>query len=153
MRSPFDAAVAEHGATVLRVCRAMLGPVDADDAWSDTFLKALRAWPELADDANVEAWLVTIARRACLDSLRRRTPVPVDRTPDGPSTLGNPAPPEPVWQAVAGLPPRQRDVLVLKYAAGLPYAEIAARLGGTPEAARRAASDALRALRAQKESL
>jgi DNA-directed RNA polymerase specialized sigma24 family protein len=42
-KPPFEEVVARHGATVLRVCRAVLGPVDADDAWSDTFLAALAA--------------------------------------------------------------------------------------------------------------
>ena len=63
MTRPFEDVVREHGATVLRVCRSVLGARDADDAWSETFLAALRAWPELPGDANVEAWLVTIARR------------------------------------------------------------------------------------------
>ena len=40
---PFEAIVSEHGAMVMRVCRALLGPVEADDAWSETFLAALRA--------------------------------------------------------------------------------------------------------------
>ena len=35
---PFDRIVEQHGATVLRVCRAVVGPVDAEDAWSETFL-------------------------------------------------------------------------------------------------------------------
>ncbi|HIW67656.1 MAG TPA: sigma-70 family RNA polymerase sigma factor, partial [Candidatus Dietzia merdigallinarum] len=54
MRAAFDAAVDRHGATVLRVCRAVLGPgADADDAWSETFLSALRAWPDLPEETNV----------------------------------------------------------------------------------------------------
>jgi len=40
---PFEELVAEHGPTVLRVCRAVLGPADAEDAWSETFLAALDA--------------------------------------------------------------------------------------------------------------
>ena len=53
MRSAFDAAVQRHGPTVLRVCRAVLGPgADADDAWSETFLSALRAWPDLPEDTD-----------------------------------------------------------------------------------------------------
>ena len=52
---------------MLRVCRAVVGPVDAEDAWSETFLSALRAYPELPADANVEAWLVTIAHRRALE--------------------------------------------------------------------------------------
>ena len=65
--------MAEHGATVLRVCRAVVGPVDAEDAWSETFLSALRAYPDLPADANVEAWLVTIAHRRAVDVGRARS--------------------------------------------------------------------------------
>ena len=37
---PFEQVVAEHGPTVLRVCRAVVGAVDADDAWSDHSMHA-----------------------------------------------------------------------------------------------------------------
>ena len=69
-KQPFEQVVAAHGATVLRVCRAVLGPSDADDAWSETFLSAMRAYPELPGDANIEAWLVTIAHRKAIDVAR-----------------------------------------------------------------------------------
>jgi len=42
---PFEQAVTVHGAAVLRVCRALLGTHDAEDAWSETFLAALKAYP------------------------------------------------------------------------------------------------------------
>jgi DNA-directed RNA polymerase specialized sigma24 family protein len=67
---PFEEIVAQHGPTVLRVCRAVLGPVDAEDAWSETFLSAMKAYPDLPADANVEAWLVTIAHRKAIDVTR-----------------------------------------------------------------------------------
>ena len=54
-KQPFEVVVEIHGATVLRVCRAVVGPSDADDAWSETFLSAMKAYPSLPDDANVEA--------------------------------------------------------------------------------------------------
>ncbi|MGN0101708.1 MAG: RNA polymerase sigma factor [Dietzia sp.] len=85
MRAAFDAAVDRHGATVLRVCRAVLGPgPDADDAWSETFLSALRAWPELPEDTDVEAWLVRVAHRRAVDVVRRasRTAVPTGAADD-----------------------------------------------------------------------
>ena len=68
----------------LRVCRAVLGPVDADDAWSETFLSALKAYPDLPDGANVEAWLVTIAHRKAIDVRRAaaRRATPVDAVPE-----------------------------------------------------------------------
>ncbi|HEV3295883.1 MAG TPA: sigma factor, partial [Streptosporangiaceae bacterium] len=56
---PFEQIVADFGPMVLRVCRAVVGPDEAEDAWSETFLAALRAYPRLDEGANVEAWLVT----------------------------------------------------------------------------------------------
>src|SRR5689334_25414973 len=90
---PFEDVVTEHGATVLRVCRAVVGPVDAEDAWSETFLSALRAYPDLPADANVEAWLVTIAHRRAIDvgRARSRRPVPTDALPERPATHADPA--------------------------------------------------------------
>ncbi|MCB0881908.1 MAG: sigma-70 family RNA polymerase sigma factor [Thermoleophilia bacterium] len=146
MDAPFDTVVETHGATVLRVCRAVLGVhADADDAWSETFLAALRAWPELPEDANVEAWLVTIAHRKSLDVTRARAAraTPVADVPEPPAPE---APPD-VWAEVAALPDRQRRAVAYHYLAGLPYADVAAAMGGTPEAARRAAADGVAALR------
>ena len=80
----------EHGAMVLRVCRAVLGGADAEDAWSETFLAALKAYPELPDDANVEAWLVTVSRRKAIDVVRAaaRRAVPVAEVPENSSAPG-----------------------------------------------------------------
>jgi RNA polymerase sigma factor (sigma-70 family) len=146
-RPPFDAVVAEHGATVLRVCRAVLGPADADDAWSETFLAALRAYPDLPADANVEAWLVTIAHRKAIDVTRAtaRRAVPVADSPEGPAPAGGSDPD--LVAAVAALPPKQRQAVAYHYLTGLPYAEIAGLIGGTTAAARRAAADGIAALR------
>jgi methylated-DNA-[protein]-cysteine S-methyltransferase len=52
MKQPFEQVVAQRGATVLRVCRVVLGPHDADDAWSETFLSAMRAYPDLPETAK-----------------------------------------------------------------------------------------------------
>ena len=83
MKPPFEKLVERSGGVVLRVCRVMLSAHDAEDAWSETFLAALRAYPELPDDANAEAWLVTIARRKAIDVLRarKRQPAPSVRYP------------------------------------------------------------------------
>ena len=83
-KPPFEQVVAAHGETVLRVCRAVLAPADADDAWSETFLSALRAYPGLPADANVRAWLVTIAHRKAIDVTRTRArrAVPIADPPD-----------------------------------------------------------------------
>lgn len=152
-KQPFEAVVERHGPAVLRVCRAVLGgpgASDVDDAWSQTFLSALRAWPDLPADANVEAWLVTIAHRTCLDAHRRRArhAVPVADVPDAPSAPGVDVDTRlDVWALLSALPERQRLALAYHHLAGLPYRDVAAVLGGTPEAARRAAADGLATVR------
>ncbi len=145
---PFERLLDEHGAVVMRVCRALLSIDDAEDAWSETFLSALQAYPDLKDSSNLRGWLVTIAHRKSLDQLRRRSgpgrELPpdrgwVDRYPsDGDGDL---------WRALAQLPPKQREAVALHHVAGFPYGDIASLTGTTPEAARRAASDGVASLR------
>ena len=148
---PFENVVARHGPLVLRVCRAVLGPGAADDAWSETFLAALRAYPALRPGSNVEAWLVTIAHRKAVDQLRAqaRRPVPAGDLPEQrPARDGVPGGWEAdLWAALRALPEKQRMTVAYHHLVGLPYAEIAALVGGTPEAARRAAADGIAALR------
>lgn len=147
MNTPFEPVVTRHGPTVLRVCRALLGPADADDAWSETFLAALRAWPDLAPDANVEAWLVTIAHRKAIDHhrARGRRPVPVEQVPE--VAVSDPEPGDGIWELVGALPAKQRAAVTLRYASALPHAEIAAALGCSPEAARRSLHEGIKRLR------
>lgn len=150
MKAPFETVVALHGVTVLRVCRALLGVHDADDAWSETFLAAMRAYPELPETANVEAWLVTIARRKAVDVHRaaKRNPLPVEDLPEAPTALGIPgAEDSDLWETVGRLPEKQRQAITFRYLVGMSHAEIAAILGGTVDAARRAAADGLKNLR------
>ena len=139
--------MAEFGPTVLRVVRAVLGPADADDAWSETFLAALRAYPQLPAGANVEAWLVTIAHRKAIDVTRStaRRAVPVADPPE--TEAGTELPDLDLAAALAALPPKQRQAVAYHYLTGLPYAEIAEILGGSADAARRAAADGIAALR------
>ena len=147
VKEPFERVVVQHGATVLRVCRAVVGPVDADDAWSETFLAALRAYPDLPPDANVEAWLVTIAHRKAIDVVRRaaRHAVPVAEVPDRVITpQGRDLD---LWAAIAALPTKQRQVVAYHHLGGLPYDDVAAIVGGTAAAARRAGSDGVATLR------
>lgn len=148
MQVPFDVVVSRHGPAVLAVCRAVVGPSDAEDVWSETFLAALRAYPELPDDARVEAWLVTIARRKGIDALRARArrAVPVAALPER-VVDHDPWADDDLVAGLAALTPRQREVIAYHVLVGLPYAEVAAIVGGTPAAARRAAADGIARLR------
>jgi len=147
---PFEQIVDEHGPAVLRACRAMLGPGDADDAWSETFLAALRAYPQLRPGSNVRAWLVTIAHRKAIDRHRAiaRAPIPAGSVPERPTTYGIPAEPDTaLWDAVRTLPAKQRGAVAYHYLADLPYLEVGRLLGTSEAAARRSAADGIAALR------
>lgn len=156
MEEPFEHVVRRHGGTVLRVCRSVVGHHDAQDAWAETFLAALRAWPALDPGANVEAWLVTIARRKALDLARaagrRAAPVgevPEPGTGDGPGRRFEDRLVDGIdlWAALGTLPERQRRAVTLHHLGGLPYPEVAEVLGGTAAAVRRSGSDGVAALR------
>jgi RNA polymerase sigma factor (sigma-70 family) len=148
VKQPFEAVVSAHGPTVLRVCRAVLGPVDADDAWSETFLSALKAYPGLPAGANIEAWLVTIAHRKAIDVTRARArrAIPAGDLPEIAAT-----PPaesdDDLADALARLPDKQKHAVAYHYLAGLPYGDVAGVLGGSADAARRAAADGIATLR------
>lgn len=151
--APFEDVVAEHGPTVMRVCRAILGSTDAEDAWVDTFVSAMRAYPDLRPDSNVRGWLVTIAHNRAIDVLRarRRRPVPTDPLPeraraapdhaDVVDDLGD------LRAALDALAPKQRTAVVYRHLADLPYAEIARLMHTSEAAARRNAADGIARLR------
>jgi len=148
-KESFETVVASHGAAVLRVCRAVLGPVDADDAWSETFLSAMKAYSELPADANVQAWLVTIAHRKAIDVTRAaaRRAIPVAETPDTATAASADSRDHDLADALSELPAKQKQAVAYHYLAGLTYIDVAAILGGSTDAARRAAADGIATLR------
>jgi RNA polymerase sigma factor (sigma-70 family) len=153
---PFESIIDEHGAVVLRVCRALLQPLDADEAWSETFLAAFRAYGNLNSDANIRGWLVTIAHRKAIDVLRstKRRPTPIEISPehsivdfDGLETSS--ADVDALRAAISRLPEKQRKAVAYRYLGELAYVDIAELLECSQAAARRSVSDGLTALRKQ----
>lgn len=172
---PFEVLVTQHGPAVLRLCRAMVGVLDADDVWQETFMAALRAYPSSGNVRNFQAWLVTIARNKAVDHHRKAGRLPL--LSDSSMEFGAGAAPfRPVpgscgsddvqgggdgvvraveagetaglvWAALAKLPPTQRGAVVYHHLAGLNYADVSALLGNSEAAARRAAADGMKALR------
>ncbi len=135
---------------VMRVVRVLLGPGDAADAWSDTFLAALEAYPRLRPDSNVRGWLVTIAHRKAIDHLRAagRAPSPSDHLPEPPpaEVVDTDRDPD-LWDALEALPFKQRAAVAYHHLAGLPYVEVGVLIDSSEVAARRSASDGIASLR------
>jgi RNA polymerase sigma factor (sigma-70 family) len=150
---PFQAFLDEHRGPVLAYLRAAVGPSDADDAFQETFIAALRAYRRM-DGRHPRAWVMTIARRKAIDHhrARARRPEPREVLPEqpvpGPEARAGDGE---VWTAVAELSEAQRDAVALRYAADLSYREIGETLGVSEPAARRRVHDALANLRTRIE--
>lgn len=152
---PFQAFLDEHRDAVWRFLVASVGPTDADDCFQETFISALRSYPELSRrprEHNLRAWVLTIAHRKALDAhrarARRATPVAdpaevSDATAAG-TEIGRD---EALWQAVEELPERQRSAVVLRFVGDLAHREIATAIGCSEEAARRSLHEGLSKLR------
>jgi RNA polymerase sigma factor (sigma-70 family) len=135
---PFQLLLDRHSAELFRFLTASVGPVDAEDAFQETFLSALRAYPKLRDASNLRAWLFQIAHRKALDVHRGRArrPLPVEELPEV-ATGGRDGEREPeLWLAVRRLPDKQRTAVFLRFAADLDYAQIGAALDCSEPAAR-----------------
>jgi len=149
---PFQALLDAHGRDVRRFLIATVGRVDADDCYQETWLAALRAYPRLREASNLRSWVLTIAHRKAIDHVRARSrrALPVGgpdaledalRADGGLSVAGD------VWSEVAKLPDKQRTALALRYVTDAAYAEIAAVMQTTEEAARRNVHEGLKRLR------
>ena len=140
---PFERFYGQHASEVLGYLRRILGQ-RAEDAWQETFLRALRAYDRLEHGRHLRAWVFTIATRVAIDETRRTRPrgdLPELAVEDG-------LPPHAeLGPLTDGLPPKERAAVVLRYGFDLPYNEIAAALGSSEDAARQAASSGVRRLR------
>jgi RNA polymerase sigma factor (sigma-70 family) len=141
---PFERFYEEHRSDVLHLLRKRLGTERAEDAFQETFLRALRAYGRLDHGEHLRAWVLTIAQNVALDTLRRTRPT--EELVETPSTDARPA-----YAALAdltdGLGPKERAAVVLRYGYDLSYEQIASALGSSPDAARQAASTGVRRIR------
>ena len=141
---PFERFYVAHRDDVLRYLRRLLGE-RAEDAWQETFLRALRAYDRLQHGRHLRAWVFTIATNVAMDELRAGKPqLPLDGEPA--AELRQDAFRE-IEHLTDELPPTERAAVVLRYGYDLPYAQIADALGSSEEAARAAASSGVRRLR------
>jgi RNA polymerase sigma factor (sigma-70 family) len=142
---PFETFYAQHAGEVLGLLKRRLGHERADDAFQETFLRALRAYDRLAHGEHLRAWIFTIASRVVIDTHRRGGEV-TDEVPDITHLDGRPAYEELAFLTDT-LPPTERAAVVLRYGYDLDYEQIASVLDSSPDAARQATSSGVRRLR------
>lgn len=156
----FEELYAAHHRDVLRYAALMLrDPDEAADVTADAFARAWDAW---ADDRGPTGrplpWLLVITRRLIVDGWRRRRRIAWLPLGDG---ANQPAPDRIVeadfwlWldRLADALPPRQREVLFLRYRRDLSDAEIAAIMGLSPSGVRSLLARAVQSLREHPELL
>jgi len=141
---PFERFYETHRSDVLRLLRRRLGTERAEDAFQETFLRALQAYPRLEHGEHLRAWVLTIARNVAVDALRRSRPT-AELAEAG--TEDRRAPHDELAHLTDGLPPKERAAVVLRYGYDLSYDQIAAALGSSEDAARQAASTGVRRVR------
>ena len=126
-----------------------MAAIEREDAFQETFLRALRAYPRLAHGEHLRAWVFTIASRIVVDDARRRHPE--GELPEGLFVEDGLPAFEDLAPLTDDLPPKERAAVVLRYGYDLTYDEIGAAIGSTEQAARQAASAGVRRLRKEHE--
>jgi RNA polymerase sigma factor (sigma-70 family) len=147
---PFERFYEEQKGPVLAQLRGVLGRDDAEDAFQETFLRALRAYPTLEHGRHLRAWALTIARNVAIDVRRGKRP----STPEVPDleSVDEPLPYEELRRLTDGLPQKERAAVFLRYGYDLSYEEIGSAIGSSSEAARQATSSGVRRLRRKEQS-
>jgi RNA polymerase sigma factor (sigma-70 family) len=141
---PFERFYETWSGEILAFLRRRLGPAEAEDAFQETFLRALRGYGRLEHGRELRAWAYTIAARVVADTHRRRRPA--DEPVEGAAADARPAYAE-IEHLAGDLPPTERAAVVLRYGYDLSYEDIGAALGSNAVAARQAASSGIRRLR------
>lgn len=141
--SAFDRIVEQHSTAVAALANRLLGwPGDVDDIVQDIFVAAFLGLKRFRGDCRLRTWLFTITVNKC-----RRCRFPWRRPPflldaeklNGLDQAGDRAAMDKetfarVQRVVQGLPPRYREVIVLRYLEELEPGEISGLLGITVNA-------------------
>lgn len=146
---PFQVLLDAHGDDVLRYLRAAVGRQDAEDAWQETMISALRAYPGLRDDRNLRGWLLRIAHNTAIDVHRAsaRRPLALAEPPEPAVQDAQPTPEPALWAAVRRLPDKQRAAVTLRFAGDLDYRAIGSLIDCSEVAARQNVRAGLAAVR------
>jgi RNA polymerase sigma-70 factor (ECF subfamily) len=148
---PFERFYLAHRDEVLGYLRRLVG-ARAEDAWQETFLRALRAYGRLEHARHLRAWVFTIATNVAMDELRARPVDELSETNGGAATELRRDAFRELEHLTGGLPPTERAAVVLRYGYDLSYEDIGAALGSNADAARQATSSGIRRLRRKELS-
>ncbi|MBQ6865109.1 MAG: sigma-70 family RNA polymerase sigma factor [Clostridia bacterium] len=132
----------------------MRNPADAEDAVQDAVLQAFRSVSSLRKEDSFRSWLFKILCNVCKKKLTENKNIITDESVQDNPDLCNQESPGldhavrlTVREAVAALPPEDRQIVLLSVVAGYTSAEIAAMLGLNAATVRSTKSRSLARLR------
>jgi RNA polymerase sigma-70 factor (ECF subfamily) len=155
----FETVVSAHHGEIFRYLQRVVGrAADADDLSQETFLRAYRAYRSLPREANVRAWLFSIAtnltknhfrsesrRRQAYGEVRAASHAPVAAAPE--ADLLSRETGALVEEILRNLPLKQRLAFTQRKIHGLDYEAIGRSLGCSPDSARANVFQAVRKIR------
>ena len=135
-QASFTTLVARHEDQIFALALRMTGDrADALEAAQETFIAAFRRAGKFRGEAAFGTWLYSIGVNACRDLLRKkkRTPIPTEELPE-PTSTGTSVEDLVVTRldlarALDELSEEYRQAVVMHDVGGIPYEEIAVRLG------------------------
>lgn len=144
--------MSEYSGSLVRMCTLYLKDASlAQDAVQDAFLKAYRHLGNRREESSEKAWLSAIAANVCRDYLRSAWLRRFDRRKDISDLPEQPDdftfPDNTVLTEVKGLPPKYREVILLRYYQGMRLKEVADALRLSDSAVRKRLSHANALLR------
>jgi RNA polymerase sigma-70 factor (ECF subfamily) len=143
----FETLVRRYTPPLYAFATRILGSADdAADVAQHTFVQCYNTLPRLRSDTPIRPWLYRVARNRCLDLIRQRRILPMDLPRDDDEQLDAMAAiadsgpsleslaerhdlQRLLAEAIAGLPSKYREVVVLRYEGDLTFGEIAETLG------------------------
>ncbi len=160
-RTEFERFAAVHADALLRNAYVMVGDRgDAEDLVQECLLRLARKWPRVRSMEQPGAYARRVLFNLILDGgrqrARRRTELLAAQASNGDGRAEETTAPlgahVDLVQALGGLPPRQRAVLVLRYLADLPASEVALILECSPGTVKSSTSRGLQRLRQSLDS-
>lgn len=147
----FEEAFRKVWPAAFAVAHRVLGDVgDAEDAAAEGLARALVAWPRVGGLAHCDAWMLRVVGNVALDRARRRTragrcadPANTNVADHQEQTVLRMA----LVEALAALPTRQREVIVLRHLCGLSEREVAGAIGISTNSVKKHASRGIARLR------
>jgi len=138
----FGRLVGRYEERILRLCRGMVPEADVQDVAQEAFLKAFRKLDSFDGRSSFYTWIYRISANTAMDwrkkeRRRRHAPLPVGSEGEDLLPGNTPAPAKRasrselgrhIEAAIAALPPKYQEIVILRETQGLSYEEIARTL-------------------------